>query len=200
MRTILSSWARGTNTFAGGIVIAASVAACGSGPAQDPAIRTIRIYDLLTAFPRVTIQTPAPNFVQARIAAVGQENRRVLFMHPTSSAEFPPIEVGADSILTFAIGIEEEAWDKGGDGVEFTVQVRNADAAPTKMLTLFSRYIDPKHNPDDRRWISTRIPLRRFADQAIQLVFRTSPGPMNDNDSDWAVWGQPQIELDGPAK
>jgi hypothetical protein len=197
MRKILLCWARETGAFAGGIVVVAAVAACGSGRAQDPAIRTIRIYDLLAALPRATLQTPAPNFVQARIAAVSQENRRVLFMHPTSSAEFPPIQVGADSILTFAIGMQEEAWDKGGDGVEFTVQVRKADAAPTKMLTLFSRYIDPKHNPDDRRWISTRIPLRRFADQAIQVVFRTSPGPMNDSDSDWAVWGQPQIELDG---
>lgn len=181
--------------FAGGIVAAAAMAACSSGRAHDPALRTIRIYDLLTALPRVTLQTPAPNFVMARTATVGGEERRVLFMHPTSSAEFPPIEVGPDSILTFAIGIQDEAWDKGGDGVEFTVQAK-ADAAGTKMLTLYSRYIDPKHNPDDRRWFSTRIPLRRFADRAIRLVFRTSPGPMNDNDSDWAVWGQPQIELD----
>jgi len=179
------------------MVVAASVAACGCGRAQDPAIRTIRIYDLLTALPRVTIQTPAPEFVVARAAAVGQDQRRVLFMHPTSSAEFPPIQVGEDSILTFAIGIQEEAWNKGGDGVEFTVQVRKADADQTKMLTLFSRYIDPKHNPDERRWFNVRIPLRRFAGEAIRLVFRTSPGPMNDNDSDWAVWGQPQIELDG---
>src|SRR5262245_12784743 len=107
MRKILSRWARGTSTFAGGIVVAASVTACGSGRAQDPAIRTIRIYDLLTALPHVTLQTPAPNFIMARTATVGQEERRVLFMHPTSSAEFPPIQVGPDSILTFAIGIQD---------------------------------------------------------------------------------------------
>lgn len=197
IRKILSYWTRETSAFAGGIVVAASVAACGSGQAQDPAIRTIRIYDLLTALPSATLQTPAPDLIVARTATVGQEERRVLFMHPTSSAEFPPVQVGPDSILTFAIGIQDEAWDKGGDGVEFTVQVRKADAAETKMLTLFSRYIDPKHNPNDRRWFGSRVPLRRFSGQTIRLVFRTSPGPMNDSDSDWAVWGQPQIELDG---
>jgi len=181
--------------FATVAVILAAAASAWTCQKQDEAIRTIRIYDLLQALPRATLKTPAPNYISVRASgSVGKEERRVLFMHPPSSAEFPPVQVSEGSVLVFAIGIQDEALDKGGDGVEFTVLIRGADNKETKV---FSRYIDAKHNEQDRRWIGVRIPLRAFAGQTIRVILSTSPGPANDINADWAFWGEPMIVLAG---
>ena len=177
------------------VIVAAIAGAWGCGDHQDEAIRTIRIFDLLKALPRANIQAPAQEYVVARTGIVGKEQRDVIFMHPPSRAEFPPVQVYADSILAFAIAIQEEAWDKAGDGVEFSVQVKGSDPVQKKVFSLYSRYIDPKHNIEDRRWVGVKIPLRRFAGQAIRVVLSTSPGPMKNADFDWAIWGEPQILL-----
>jgi hypothetical protein len=162
---------------------------------RDEAICTIETYNLLKALSRAKLDAPASGYIVDRTAAVSKEERRVIFMHPPSSAEFPPVQVYPDSVLTFAIGIQDEAWGKNGDGVEFKVHVRGAGSAQNKVFILYSRYIDPKHNPEDRHWIGVRIPLRRFTGKAIQLMLSTAPGPANNTDFDWAVWGEPQILL-----
>lgn len=41
-----------------------------------------------------------------------------------------------------------------GDGVGFTIEVKNSSGQIEK---LFSKYIDPKHNPDERRWMDGEI-------------------------------------------
>src|SRR5262245_46497722 len=179
------------------VVVPLLVAAVSAGACQgkeDEAIRTARIYDLLKALPRATLKAPASNYISARSGAVAKEERRALFMHPPSSAEFPPVKVEQDSILQFAIGIQDEAWDKPGDGVEFTALVRGSDGKVTKV---FSRYIDPKHTEQDRHWIGVRVPLRAFAGQTIRVVLTTSPGPANNDNSDWAFWADPEIVLAG---
>ena len=78
--------------------------------------------------------------------------------------------------------------------MEFTVLIKGADNKETKV---YSRYIDPKHNEQDRHWMGVRIPLRPFAGQAIRVVLSTSPGPANNTESDWAVWAEPEVLLDG---
>jgi len=60
---------------------------------------------------------------------------------------------------------------------------------------LFSRYVDPKHNPTDRRWMDVRIPLQPFAGQKVQITFATLPGPAGNTENDWSAWSEPQIVL-----
>jgi hypothetical protein len=98
-------------------------------------------------------------------------------------------------MLTRKIGVIDAAWDRGGDGVEFGVSVRRLNGATTNML---SRYVDPKHNPDDRRWIDVKLSLRQFGDEEVRIVLTTAPGPDNDYSYDWAVFGESEIVL-GPA-
>jgi hypothetical protein len=50
------------------------------------------------------------------------------------------------------------------------------------------RYIDPKNNPADRRWIDVEVPLKTFAGQSVDLVLTTLPGPAGDINYDWAGW------------
>lgn len=173
-------------------LLLATVAPAYRTPAGDEGIRTVRIFDLLRAFPRATVLSGGPRYVGRGQYSVGGEMRAGLFLHPSASAKFPSIRVSREAILTFKVGVMDQAWDKPGDGVEFTVFVERPNDSQTKV---FSRYIDPKHNPGDRRWFDERIPLRKFGDQDVRVTLATGPGPANDFTDDWAVWIEPQIVL-----
>ena len=158
---------------------------------RDEAIKTMQVYDLLVAFPRAVIKSPGPKYVQQGNFAVGREELPGLFIHPPSTVEFPPVRVLADSMLTFRFGVRDEAWDKPGDGVDFTVYVQGYGPR----VKAFTRYADPKHEPNDRHWIDGRVPLRAFANQDIRITFATDPGPAGDTTHDWAVFAEPRIVL-----
>ncbi len=174
-----------------GLLLASTASACKARD-SDEAIRTVKIFDMLKAFPR------AQSFVQGQGSAslgtfdVEGAIRPGLFLHPAARVVFPPVHVSAESLLTFRIGLMEAAWDKPGDGVEFVVSVQRSNDAEAKV---FSRYIDPKHNPQDRRWFEERVPLRTFGEQEIRITLSTGPGPAKDFRNDWAVWADPQIVL-----
>jgi hypothetical protein len=159
---------------------------------KDDAIRTVRTFDMLVAYPRATLLVGGPQYVSRGTFSVGGEVLPGLFLHPTGSVVFPPVRVAAESLLTFKIGMIEAAWDKPGDGVEFVVFVRRSNDSQAKV---FSRYIDPKHNRQDRRWFEERVSLRPFAGQDVRIMLSTEPGPAEDFSSDWAVWADPQIVL-----
>ena len=175
-------------------LVVTGLADCTTAHTHDDAIRTVRIYDLLRALPRARLQV-YPGYVANDVFSVNDEVRSGVFLAPAGSIVFPPVRVSLESVLTFKIGIIDDAWDKGGDGVEFTVSVQRMNDATTK---IFSRYIDPKHNPDDRRWFDEKVPLRQFGDEEVSIMLATTPGPANDYSYDWAVFGEPQIVL-GPA-
>jgi hypothetical protein len=162
--------------------------------AEDDAIKTVKVFDLLAAFPRATVETPTPDHVSRGGFKVAGESHPGIFLHPTSSILFPPVHVPEEAILRFKIGIMDDAWDNPGDGVEFTVFVQGPDDVKRKV---YSRYIDPKNNPDDRHWFDEQVPLRSYGDQDLRVTLATGPGPANDSVDDWAVWSEPQIVLSG---
>ena len=174
------------------IVILSGLPSCTAASSQDDAIRTVRIYDLLRAFPRAELLVENANYVGRNEYRVNGEVHSGLFLHPASSVIFPPVRISRDSVLTFKFGIEDNAWDKDGDGVEFSVAVRTMNGAVVKVL---SRYIDPKHNAGDRRWFDESVPLRQFGDREIRIVLSTAPGPANDYRYDWSVFAEPEIVL-----
>jgi hypothetical protein len=172
-------------------LLALTVMSCGT-PRRDDALRTVEIYDLLTALPRANVHMENANYLARGDLAVGDEVRPALFLHPTASVEFPRVHLSNAAVMTFKIGIVSEAWDKTGDGVEFSVIVMRSNDAETKV---YSRYVDPKHNAADRRWIDGRVSLAAFHDQDVQIKLATGPGPANDFSYDWALWSAPQIIL-----
>jgi hypothetical protein len=102
-------------------------------------------------------------------------------------------KVPADGIkFTFGFGIMQEAWDKPGDGVEFSVRLDTPEGSPEEVL--FSRYINPKANEKDRKWFQGEVDLRRFKGQEVSLIFETRGSPISpitsfqDFSYDWAVW------------
>jgi hypothetical protein len=82
------------------------------------------------------------------------------------------------------------------DGAEFIIEVKQENG---KISKVFSRYIDPKHNPAERHWMSGDIDLSKYHGAAITLLLSTNGGPKGDIRNDWTAWsnfyvsgGEPQ--------
>ena len=171
--------------------VAVIATSCGH-PVRDEALKTVRVYDLLVALPRATTHVHNSRYIKLGEFGVKNETREGLYLHPSGSVEFPAVHLSSRAVLAFRVGIDQAAWDEPGDGVEFTAFVSRANGARTKV---FTRYIDPKHNPDDRGWIEARISLKAFRDQDVRIILATGPGPANDFNYDWALWAAPRIIL-----
>ena len=88
--------------------------------------------------------------------------------------------------LDFSIGLNPKIFlPEYGDGVTFRVILME----PDQRLELFSKYIDPKNHPCDRRWFDESLNLEKWAGKRVVLRFVTTGGPAGDTSSDLAYWG-----------
>jgi len=120
----------------------------------------------------------------------------VLYEHPPESGKVEIIyrvtvpEAGA---LRFAIALSPEVWSpEKGDGASFQVYVAEPDTSQEGQF-VFVRYINPKHNPSDRRWRNFLVDLSPWAGRTVNLSFITAAGPAGDWAFDWAGWAELQI-------
>jgi len=113
---------------------------------------------------------------------------------------------------------DPNTWNSDGDGITFKLALndnllenffdkpgmvgdeeRSAFLKPRGFFfrprTIYMNYLDPKHNPDQRKWHSVSIDMSRFAGKVVDLEFVSDPGPTNNDISDIAVWGDPVIEV-----
>jgi hypothetical protein len=96
--------------------------------------------------------------------------------------------------LRVGFGIIEEAWDKTGDGVVFSIKAK--DEKNEEDIELLSKYINPKVNRQERKWFQETLDLTRFKGREILLVFETSgsvASPIKkevDTSYDYAIWSQ----------
>jgi len=141
-----------------------------------------------------TVDSPR-RFVQTAQYTIDRDGRDVLTQHPDSTLVFKDIPIYANARLEFAISLNPVVWDKAGDGVEFEVSLQRGSDTPA--MPLFSRYIDPKKNPEERHWIDQGIDLKAFEGENVALVFQTRSGPENNGTYDWAGWANPRLVSDG---
>lgn len=136
--------------------------------------------------------------IGAQAFTIGRESKPVLFEHPPyERLPFRKEITAATRQFSFSIGIQPAVYDGSyplcGDGVEFRLEIRDSSG---RIAPLYSRYIDPKHNPAERRWISETVDLNQYMDQNVELLFTTLPGPAGDTCMDWAGWGDPHFNGD----
>ena len=131
--------------------------------------------------------------IAARSFILSGEGRNALGEHPPYERMPYRIHVGNDpkEIFDFSYGLDSAVFDKTGDGVEFTVELKEPSGRIIKEL---SRYIDPKHNAQERRWLDDQIDLSAWRNQTIELLFTTAPGPKGDTSWDWAAWSNFHFE------
>jgi hypothetical protein len=95
-------------------------------------------------------------------------------------------------IFVFSYALDPAAFDKTStDGVEFIVELKDPSGRISKQ---FSRYIDPKHNAQERRWMDGQIDLSAYRNQTVELLFTTTPGPKGNTAYDWAAWSNFHFE------
>lgn len=96
----------------------------------------------------------------------------------------------SNPVLRFAIGIDSVVYAPPilGGGVTFTIEGRDVDGHIRK---LFSKYIDPKHDLRERKWLPQEVSLSAYRGQSIDLLFSTDGG--KDTRNDWAGWADLQI-------
>ncbi|MBN1887641.1 MAG: O-antigen ligase family protein [Thermoflexales bacterium] len=124
------------------------------------------------------------------------DTRLVLYEHPPQSGKVEIIyritvpEAGA---LRFSAALSPQVWspDKG-DGASFQIYVTEPGAAEEGQF-VFVRYINPKHNPSDRRWRNFLVDLSPWAGRTVNLSLITECGPAGDWAFDWAGWADLQL-------
>ncbi len=125
-----------------------------------------------------------------------EDTRSVIYEHPPESGKVEIIyrvNVPENGAFRFAIALSPEVWSPDqGDGARFKVYVADIDT-PEEGEFAFIRYINPKHNPKDRRWRNYLVDLSPWAGQSVNLSLITTAGPAGDWAFDWAGWAGPQI-------
>jgi hypothetical protein len=115
-----------------------------------------------------------------------------IFQHPLviqSNITYSNIQIPTNATLEFSIAMNPTVWDEPGQGVQFEVYIKNN----SQSNEIFSKYINPKANVDDRKWFFFSIPLEDYNAKVVSISFVTKPGPANDTEYDWAYWGDPLI-------
>ena len=161
-----------------------------SGCEKGKEVSVESIYDFLDHLNEAEIVTPGKEYVKRTSFTINREAREVLFEHPDSTVTFRDVSIHKDARLSFGIGINEPAWDKEGDGVLFEIILTDDKS---QKHPLYSRYIDPKNNPDDRKWFDEVVDLKAFEGKNVSFTFKTSSGPKGNKACDWAGWSEPQI-------
>ncbi len=169
------------------VLLAMTLSSCGGSSAAV----TVEVYDLVAALPTATVTGPADH-VTSRPAVLGGRQHLGIFMHPNAQAEFPRVALGKAPFLTFAIGLDDSVLGKPGDGVDFTVSVREPSG---QIVELWSKYIDGKKNEADRGWHAMRVSLEKYSGQTVNIILSTSIA--DDGQFDCAYWGNPKLTADG---
>jgi hypothetical protein len=135
-----------------------------------------------------------------------QDTRAVLYQHPPRQgpAELTfnirvPWSVDLSPALRFAIAQSPDVWSPSkGDGAGFKVHIAQ-NTRPDDEQVAFARYINPKHNPSDRRWRSFIVDLSPWQGRTIDLSLMTSAGPNGDWGFDWSGWAHPEVVMVEPS-
>lgn len=123
---------------------------------------------------------------------VNNETQFAIRQHPlmiNSNITYSSVQIPSNATLEFSTAIDPAAWTESGDGVTFEIIIKNNGQSSK----IFSQYIDPKKNEEDRRWHYYRVPLEDYSNKSIDISFITDPGPAGDSRYDWAYWGNPLI-------
>jgi len=161
-----------------------------SGCKKGNEIGIDKVYNFLDHLDEAEIITAKKEHVKRSAFTIGGSTRKVLYAHPVSQVTFREIPIDKNSRLTFGIGINEPAWEKGGDGVLFEIFITDEKS---KKHSIYSRYIDPKNNLGDRKWLDVVVDLKAFEGEKVSFTFKTSSGPKENKASDWAGWNEPRI-------
>lgn len=151
-----------------------------------------KAYDFLDNLRTAEVVSKNIDFVSVEksLYTIKGEARLVLGQHPNSEVVFENIFIEQNTKLEFGIGINQPAWDKPGDGVVFEIHIVDEESQD---ILIFSKYIDPKNNIEDRKWFDEEVDLNNFSGQEVSFVFKTTGGSKGNISYDWSGWSNARI-------
>jgi len=150
--------------------------------------------DLVEAFRAAEKRTPMDPAAAFSIEpqTIQGQTKPAIYAHPPSRIIYHDVKVPPHARLELFLGIKEEAWPRGTDGVYFRVGVSHGDT----YKDLVQRQVDPSHVEGDRGWVPISIDLSEYAGETVNVIFNTQeslPGITPNNMYDFAVFGAPRL-------
>ncbi|HEY4492277.1 MAG TPA: hypothetical protein VI958_09800, partial [Acidobacteriota bacterium] len=137
-------------------------------------------------------KAPGQTYIRESVFMIDNDLRPVLFQHPPSEVIYEWRAPGRCR-LRFGIALAPAVWNaEKGDGVAFSILIHDQESQGT----VFYRYIDPKTNIADRRWMDQDLDLTAYAGKEIRVTFVTDSGPAKDTRFDCSGWGDPKVICD----
>ncbi len=97
------------------------------------------------------------------------------------------------SRLRFGLGFSEDVWDRPGGGATFEIWIKTR---LRRNRLVFSEHVDPKNNPDHRKWLDCELDLTMFGAKTVELTLKTTTQP-GENQFCAAFWSRPYLDVDG---
>jgi hypothetical protein len=124
--------------------------------------------------------------------------RPSIFMHPSSRVTYKGVAIPPRAHFRAFLALKEEAWDKGSDGVWFSIAI----VSDGVFEEIVQQQVDPYRNPSDRGWVPIDRDLSKWAGKQVEVVFNTRPsrpGVQPNDMYDFAIIGEPAISVVDPS-
>jgi ABC-type polysaccharide/polyol phosphate transport system ATPase subunit len=144
-------------------------------------------YDFIRNLSEAKIESAIGIEIQSRTVEIQSKPRRIIFAHPPSQIIYT-VTIKPGVVLAFAIGILQDVWDKIPLGVKFDIDIVSEGATEN----IFSQVLQPRQNIGDRGWHNFVVPMEKYSEKKVSLVFRTS-GSGEDLSYCWSAWGWGRI-------
>lgn len=147
------------------------------------------IYDFLSHLKDAVIEQDKESRVEVTIFKITDE--LALRACPPSRVSYL-LRIPPDTMLSFDIGMNEETYNKPGDGVFFLIEVEYGNEFHLKDR-IFFRYINPRRNEKERGWLHFQLALTKYFNKEVRLSFITRPGPYPIDCWRDAGWRRPHL-------
>jgi hypothetical protein len=138
-------------------------------------------------------KSPGPSVFFIEDVDLGGEQHRAIAIAPVPGSRLAyRLTIPRGAWLWVSIGMQMEAWEKEGDGVQFTAGVSEGGT----FTRLFEQHLHPFAIAGDRKWFPVRVSLAPFEGREVEIVFTTTAsvdGRGSDERNDLALWGIPEI-------
>jgi hypothetical protein len=155
---------------------------------------TPAVIDPMQKFATADKQPPidaSPDVFAVRDEKIGGEMKRSIYAYPPTRIIWH-VTLPNDAWLRTSMGVDEQAWNKEGDGVLFLTGI----SSEGRYDPLLEQRLDPHASRADRRWIPVMLDLSQYGGKRVDIIFNTRVSVRgNDARNDFAYWGAPAVCL-----
>jgi hypothetical protein len=128
--------------------------------------------------------------VEKTLVTVRGKQRHSLYMQAPGVADYE-VFILPGSVFSSWVSMAPTAWNGSTDGAVFSVIVISDD--PPESVLVWKRLINPRNNPQDRRWHAVHTPLDCWTGKKCTIRLHSDPGHSDDMTKDWCLWGEPLV-------